>query len=153
MSAAPPFERTVCACAECVACCKKQPVPLALGDFERIGDRLGEDVARSKLWRSPGAIVGKLVAGELSMFRIRTITPRADATGRCVFLGADDRCEIHDVSPYGCAFFDVHMERREGNRRADWYLRGINDNPEYARLRSTLEASPAALALEAEERS
>jgi len=148
----PPFERTVCACSECVSCCKRQPGPLGPGDFQRIAAKLGEETAREKLWASPGAVVGKFdAAGDLKLYRIGCITPKHDATGRCVFLGADERCEIHDVSPYGCAFYDTHMGAREADRRSDWYLRRLFTDVEYGALRAGLAKSPALQQLEAEE--
>lgn len=54
----PPFPRTVCACHDCVQCCKKQPGPLAPGDFERIARWTGElRCPRKGEWYLSGAIV------------------------------------------------------------------------------------------------
>jgi Fe-S-cluster containining protein len=111
-----PFARTTCACAECVSCCKRQPGPLAPGDLERIADYLGVSPAGAEkhFCASPGAIVG----GGGRIFRVGSITPKSDATGRCVFLGPDDRCKIHPVAPAGCALFDVHMTHAAANPRS-----------------------------------
>jgi len=132
-----PFNRTQCACDRCVQCCKRQPGPLAVGDFERIASfmRLDLDRAKSFFRNSPGAVVS--VAGE--PYRIRTIVPAADRSGRCVFLDRDDRCQIHEVAPFGCAFFDMHMAPDVANVRAIWYLREIDSDESYGRLRRSLQ--------------
>lgn len=129
-----PFERTTCACAQCVGCCKRQPGPLADGDFERIAAHLGEskEDAKRHFWASPGA----LVAGMGKIFRVGSITPRF-ADGRCVFLGADDHCTIHAVAPTGCALFDMHMDRPTADARANWSMRSMMRDA-YQRLRATL---------------
>src|SRR5258708_4879591 len=103
----PPFERTVCACRECVQCCKDQPGPLMPGDFERIAEFLGEtpEQAQSHFWASPGAMAKVKETGEI--IKIGTITPKREK-GRCVFLDENDRCKIHPVAPFGCAYFDTH---------------------------------------------
>jgi hypothetical protein len=37
----------------------------------------------------------------------------------CLYLlTADNRCSIHPVSPYGCAFFDSHMSKEQVDRRS-----------------------------------
>lgn len=85
--------------------------------------------------RSPGALV-RTIDG--SVRRIETIAPAADLTGRCVFLDINDRRQIHAVAPFGCSMFDMHMTPDVAYPRAIWYLRQIEDSPEYARLRSRL---------------
>lgn len=129
------FERTTCACKACRECCRR-PGCLAPGDVERILSHLGEPPAAAKLYfvASPGALVLDRVTNEL--FRIGTITPRR-VKGRCVFLDAEERCQIHTVSPFGCSHFDLHMDDREGQRRSNALARAQLD-PEYQTLRSTL---------------
>lgn len=129
-----PFQRTTCACDQCVGCCKKQPGPLAPGDFERIAEYLGEtpEEAERHFWASPGALVQ---AGP-DRIRIGSITPRFEG-GRCVFLGPDDRCAIHPVAPAGCAIFDMHMEREPANKRSMWMVFQMMGDA-YQALRSRL---------------
>lgn len=43
---------------------------------------------------------------------IGSITPRSQG-GRCVFLDEQDRCRIHAVAPFGCAYYDTHMDVAE----------------------------------------
>lgn len=130
------FERTTCACQECVACCKRQPGPLAPGDFEKIAALLGEDRETAKLhfWASPGALV--MDVSTRRQFRVGTITPRV-AHGRCVFLDDQDLCKIHAAAPFGCAMFDTHMGLLEGQRRAAWLVRE-QQRSDYQALRSEL---------------
>lgn len=131
-----PIDRTTCACPECVACCHRQPGPLAPGDFEAIAAALGEDHATAKahFWASGGAMVMDTATGR--QFRIGSITPRL-VRGRCVFLDDADRCRVHAVAPFGCAYFDTHMDAREGQRRGSW-MAAQQQDPAYQSLRREL---------------
>jgi Fe-S-cluster containining protein len=42
-------------------------------------------------------------------FYIPTLVPARRADGACLYLSEDNRCTIHSVAPYGCAFFDAHL--------------------------------------------
>src|SRR5688572_16059989 len=109
-----PFERTSCDCPTCVGCCKQQPGCLVRSDIARIADFMKlpiETFAFRYLRRSPGAVVADSQTG--AVYRIGTIVPAPDQTGRCVFLDRDDRCMIHPVAPFGCAMFDSHMSDGE----------------------------------------
>jgi Fe-S-cluster containining protein len=70
--------------------------------------------------------------------RVMKIGPARNRRGRCVFLDESDRCQIHGVSPFGCAYFDAHMPRAECDRRMLWGLVQIRSSPEYQSLRDTL---------------
>lgn len=135
----PPFERTVCACKACVDCCKRQPGPLAPGDFERIAAFLGEspEVAAQHFWASPGALVRDGSSGKVT--RIGSVTPRYDRRKkRCVFLNDDDRCMIHPVSPAGCALVDTHQSPSEAHERCLWLALRQQGSAEYQQLRRSL---------------
>ena len=131
-----PFSRTTCACHRCVQCCKDQPGPLAPGDFERIAARLGEtpEQAAAHFCASPGALTVDWMG---KVERVGTITPKR-RKGRCVFLGEDDRCRIHAVSPAGCALFDVHMDAFEADPRSNWLVTQQKYDKQYQALRATL---------------
>ena len=139
------FTRTKCACSQCTACCKRQPAALANGDFERIADYLCEktqgclpedalEAAKKHFWASGGALVKDLSTGQTR--RVGTITPKR-IRGRCVFLTADDKCSIHEVAPFGCAYFDTHMPYEQAHPRSVWLV-GSTSEPEYQALRDTL---------------
>jgi Fe-S-cluster containining protein len=141
-----PFNRTVCACKDCVACCKRQPGSLIAGDFERIVDwfmktqNWSREIALShvkkQLWASPGAMVKNALTGEVR--RVGTITPRWDRRRKCcVFLDENDRCTIHEVAPFGCAYVDTHMNRATAHERS---LYGVTnqEQPDYQALRNQL---------------
>lgn len=132
----PPFARTTCACESCVSCCKRQPGPLAAGDFERIAEHLGisREEAKNYFWASPGALVMHRITGKVE--RVGSITPKF-ARGRCVFLDQNDRCRIHPVAPAGCAYFDTHMGSAEAQRRGAWIISG-QQSSEYKALRDEL---------------
>jgi Fe-S-cluster containining protein len=130
------FKRTVCACSECVACCKRQPGPLILADFQRIADFLGETPEQAKAHFK--ASRGSLIGYKGKIVRIGTITPKHDETGRCVFLDEKDRCKIHPVAPFGCAYFDTHMGRVEGDKRCRVAIMD-HATPEYQKLRQEID--------------
>lgn len=117
------FRRTVCACRECTLNCRHIPGYLIPDDLERIHQHLapGGDLfawARQHLLASPGAKVqhrGKII-------RIPTLVPARQPNGACTFLTVADRCAIHAVAPFGCAFFDAHQDRAESDQRS---LRGL----------------------------
>ncbi len=129
------MERTVCACPDCVACCKKQPGPLVPSDIKRLR-ALGLTLTRW-LGASRGGVYGTRARnGEVRLVRVPTITPRHKG-GRCVFLDARDRCSIHEVAPFGCAYFDTHMPADEAQRRSI-HMATLQTDVGYQRMRATL---------------
>lgn len=128
----PPFERTTCACQQCVACCAR-PAHLAPGDAERIATHLGvtiDDVI-GLLKPGRGALIGDSATGRVA--RVLTIVPRTSGD-RCVLLGDDDRYRVHPAAPFGCAYFDIHMGAREGESRSFWGLIDILNSQPYSDL-------------------
>ncbi|MGH9408945.1 MAG: hypothetical protein ACRD1V_05785 [Vicinamibacterales bacterium] len=63
---------------------------------------------------------------------VGTIGPARNRRGRCVFLTAPD------VSPFGCAYFDAHMDSKEAERRQLWSIQQMRQSDSYAALRRTL---------------
>lgn len=108
------FARTECACEECVTNCHYIPGYLIPEDIARIAARLNETdllkFALGNLQASPGATV--MANGKL--YQIPTLVPSREPGGTCKFL-RDDRCVIHEVSPFGCAFFDHRLSREEAD--------------------------------------
>lgn len=129
------FQRTTCACKACVSCCKRQPGPLAAGEFEKIAAHLGVSLEEAKryFWASPGAMI-RNAAGQT--IRVGTITPKF-RKGRCVFLDDNDRCKIHAVAPFGCAYFDTHQSYQTSMPRSLWLVKSQMD-PDYQALRDEL---------------
>lgn len=139
----PPFPRTSCDCDPCIDFCRRSPGYLIPSDLFRIADHLLADgrITNSKdvlnfLQASAGAVVGDMATGR--KFRIGTIIPKRQENGRCIFLTEEDRCSIHSVSPFGCAFFDAHMDVVEGSVRSMWGLRQIMGTPAYETARQVL---------------
>lgn len=140
----PPFERTTCACTQCVEFCSR-PAHLIPTDLQRIGQVLTErgdadsptDTARY-FRASSGTKVGIYTKRGLAIVTVPTITPRVE-NGRCVFLTSDNRCSIHAVSPFGCAYFDAHMPRDESDERVKWSIREISQSASYKAFRALLE--------------
>lgn len=131
------FSRTECSCSECVACCRRQPGPLAPGDLERIAEFLGESTveARRHFMASKGALVANSSTGRT--FRVGTITPKRDERGACVFLTPEGLCSVHPVAPTGCSYFDTHMGLVEARKRASGLVR-LQQRDDYQRLRASL---------------
>jgi len=136
------FSRTECACEECAINCHYIPGYLIPTDLEAIAGRLGYadlvKFAMENLLASPGATV--LVDGQVA--QIPTLVPSRRPDGACRFLDADNRCSIHAVSPYGCAFFDCRQSRGEADIRScrglqaiahEWSVGGL-----YARIWTAL---------------
>jgi len=70
--------------------------------------------------------------------RVRTITPRFKK-GKCVFLRKNGDCAIYPVAPFGCRYFDVHMNAEEGQERAMWGVHNLMENAEeYSAMRESL---------------
>ena len=134
------FERTSCACEACVDCCREQPGPLAPGELDTIAAYLGKPVRAilSLFWASPGAVLRERVSGRI--VQVGTITPQRRG-GRCVFLDASDRCRIHPVAPFGCAYFDTHQTEAEYHERGQWLYWRIQTSAEYQSIRRALPAA------------
>jgi Fe-S-cluster containining protein len=141
--ARPPFKRTVCACKECCSFCKTKPGALIPSDIPRIARRLvelrlihrEENVTQFLRATNPTTVHDRDTGKQV---RIPKIGPARDRRGRCVFLDDSDRCQIHGVSPFGCAYFDAHMEPAEVERRWIWGLQQIRSDPAYLELRGGL---------------
>ncbi len=118
------FERTPdCSCDSCVGNCKTQPGYLIPADLPRIVQEVRKQSCLPSL--SPSGIVrmylepgkGALVGRRGEMYRLDTIRPaRRPDTGHCIFL-KNDKCMIHEVSPYGCAFFKCNDNGPEEQAR------------------------------------
>jgi len=138
------FTRTKCACDSCRACCKRQPGSLADGDLDRIvqywskAQGVSAEVAleqiKAQLCASPGALI--MDSTSLVTKRVGTIVPKM-RKGRCVFLDKDERCIIHEVAPFGCAYFDCHMSRVVAHPRSVWLVHTQMDR-QYQALRNEL---------------
>ena len=120
------FARSVCACTSCTQNCRFIPGYLIPADLPRICKHLAPDQdlfdwSRRHLLASPGA---KVMRGG-SVFRIPTLVPARRADGACRFLTLDNRCSIHSVAPFGCAFFDDHQFPEESDRRSKRGLQAV----------------------------
>lgn len=133
------FARTKCDCEQCRVPCKFMPGYLVPSDLARIkneiaGHRTIEQIAEDWFLASPGAIVKK----DGRMFRIPTIVPQTEEkTGHCIFLDEQGLCKIHEVAPYGCAFFDFHMTDKEGDCRSKAGLTAIVEDFQNGGIYST----------------
>lgn len=148
------LKRTVCGCDECVMNCEFIPGFLLPEDVEPLyqaTSKEGEDLvawAKRCLLASPGALVMKAtrngwpdgpVYPQGAPFRIETVVPARKPDGSCVFLTAEKKCLVHPISPFGCAFADVHMPEAQGkyvsmvglNVLAEEKDKPVTDSPYY----------------------
>lgn len=139
------FCRTHCACQECRRCCQHLPGYLIPADLERMHRPLAAEQdllawAKTHLLASPGALVMR--RGQT--FRIPTLVPARRPDGACLYLSPTGQCAIHAVSPFGCAFFDVHTPKTEADRRSQRGLESVIEawqaGAPYAELWMALQA-------------
>lgn len=158
-NARPPFERTKCACPECIACCRR-PGQLIPSDVSRLVGRLIVDgrAANSRdalrfFRRAPLSVVQDRLTGSTRV--ILCAVPAVGKDGYCILFDAVTHgCTVHDVSPFGCAFFDTHMDEssRELEWRRGWGEVAIEGSREYARFISELAEAEASLYMNEKER-
>lgn len=122
------YPRTECNCADCTINCEFIPGFLVPADLERLHKRIAPEqklfsFAKQYLRASPGATILEargfnqhgLVA---ELVQIPTLVPARKSDGSCVFLDEDKSCSIHEVAPYGCAFFDSHQSHAMSNEKS-----------------------------------
>lgn len=99
------FLRTACACELCKVHCRHLPGALDPSDLSRLcpPDQDPFPWAEQHL----RALTDKPYP---------TLVPVRQPNGHCHWY-FDGRCAVHDVAPYGCAFFDPHMAEGEVRRR------------------------------------
>ncbi|CAK9251227.1 unnamed protein product [Sphagnum jensenii] len=96
---------------------------LSPSDVDRIAEYLGyadtEQFAKDHLLASQGAKLARIdfITGKPTIYRVVTLVTKRKEDGSCHFL-KDGKCQIHPVSPFGCAMFDSHMDDAEGNKRS-----------------------------------
>lgn len=109
------FRRTVCGCDACVHNCKFMPGFLIPADLDRMIPAGANPLAwaEANLLASPGALVQKGTV----RFRIQTLVPAVRSNGTCINFN-NGLCTIHQIAPFGCAYFDHAMSRAEGDERS-----------------------------------
>jgi Fe-S-cluster containining protein len=112
------FARTSCSCRRCTISCEHVPGALCPNDIEAMAQHLGytnvQAFARDCL----------SIAATGERVTLRTLVPLSQSNGSCTFL-SDGKCQIHPVSPYGCAFIDAHQSESDYAIRADALYRAI----------------------------
>ena len=104
------LERKTCDCELCKINCCFMPGCLSPLDLRRMQewDAVPENLpdqlkwAETRLLASPGGLAVK--SGRL--FRIPTLVPATKANGTCIHFTNEEKCAIHPVAPFGCAYFD-----------------------------------------------
>jgi hypothetical protein len=135
------FARTVCDCPACTKHCRDKPgflIPSDLsnllnhhcpperftGMIEAVNAALQGDMSKRHIVREAMiAFAEQHLLASLTpsgIKKIPTLVPRTKpGTSECHWLTQEGHCQTHDASPYGCAFFDEHQSREEGDRRAE----------------------------------
>lgn len=101
------FDRTRCGCEMCRIPCKHVPGALDPEDLPRMCPE-NHDIFS---WAEEHlrALTNKPYP---------TLVPARQANGSCHWH-FDGLCAVHDVSPFGCAFFDSHMSYEEAEKRRE----------------------------------
>lgn len=115
------------------------PASLLPDDLPRIAEFLGEKLNGEFLQKYFDASTGPRVRSRGpqgdQILDVPTIVPRLTSDG-CVFL-KDEKCSIHPVAPFACAYFDTHMSADEGQKRGLWQIKEIaqahNQRSQYSR--------------------
>lgn len=134
------FKRSSCSCRLCQVPCKLLPGYLIPSDLQRLpsGDNL-LDWAKVHLRASPGFVI----INRSLQVRLGTLVPARVKDDACHWF-VDGRCQVHQVAPFGCAYFSEHMtdsddkERRDAGYQAvrkDWEEQGP-----YSRLWKEMES-------------
>lgn len=130
------MERTDCACEVCINNCRHMPGFLIPSDLERIIPPYVDSFkwAESNLLASPGALLMNSHTGKT--LRVGTLVPAVKADGSCIHLTVDERCAIHEISPFGCAFFDCRGLRENLLQDGFLTIREAQGDPmsRYARI-------------------
>ena len=141
----PPFERTICDCEEDKAHCRSIPgvlLPddiLIIREFLEKRDQIDYPAFLNLFRLGPkGWKAARITEGGIESLHLPTITPKIDKDDRCVFLTDEDRCSIHAVAPFGCAYFDAHMSAKEGQRRSLWGFEILLRSRDYQELAVSL---------------
>lgn len=151
--ATPPFRRTRCACANELENCRTKPGYLIPRDVSRIASWLSitvSELLRTYLTVGIGFRFLRIDTRteSVTIHTAQSITPKRLASG-CIFL-ENDRCRIHPVAPYGCAYFDVHMSEAVANPRSEWGLHAIIGHAGYRELLEALHAEPSEATVDAQ---
>src|SRR5262245_23120784 len=110
------FRRTECGCAFCQAYCRHMPGSLIPSDLPRLCP--------------PGADVfswAELHLRALTDKPYPALVPARGAGGPCHWYSAGG-CAVHARAPFGCAFFDSHMDAAEVGRRSAAAVRARTDD-------------------------
>jgi hypothetical protein len=110
------FRRTTCGCVFCQAPCRHLPGSLDVSDLERMCPP-GQDLFA---W-------AELHLRALPEKPFLTLVPARQANGHCHWF-VEGRCTVHQVSPYGCAFYDLHMSDEEAAKRTAATVQARNED-------------------------
>lgn len=124
------FTRHKCRCWECQVFCLHMPGMLIPGDVDRIMCAIDVPDGEFEQWVESTfcASRGALVIADGQPVRIPTIVPQQKPDGSCVLLDGANRCMVHAVAPFGCAYLDPHLDADEADRRVQAALHCCADD-------------------------
>lgn len=130
--------RTTCDCKLCQVACTLLPGYLVPSDLEKLPQGNLLEWAKEHLRASPGFKVASTEKRfEGITIRVGTLVPARVSSGACHWY-VGGRCEVHAVSPFGCAYFDEHQSDAEADKRRRLGLVLVRDdyqiNGPYRRL-------------------
>ena len=129
------YDRTECACRKCTLPCLHMPGALIPEDLMPMMEaclpgrdawRVNNDWTAMECWAATylQASEGGKVLVRGNIIKIPTIVPRAGLAG-CMFLDLDNRCSLHEVSPFGCSHFSVCTDSPTWQRRSMAYQQRV----------------------------
>lgn len=121
--------RTTCDCKLCQIACKLIPGYLIPSDLDVMPK--GNELlpwARTHLRASPGFMLGSSAPGmEEVTVRLGTLVPARNALGACHWY-VEGKCQVHDVAPFACAYFDEHQSHAEARKRRQVGMLEVRDD-------------------------
>lgn len=105
------MQRTSCSCETCQVGCKTLPGALVPADLIKMQQHIEPDASLTEfadkyLVVSSGARI--LNPQTRQAMSVPSLAPKQRSDGTCIFYNRQGRCDIHQVSPFGCSMFDTH---------------------------------------------
>jgi hypothetical protein len=142
------FTRTRCDCGTCIANCEGLPGYLIPGDLKRLlppdvyeDEEKAKEFAREHFRASNATeIIRCHHDGRKEHMHVGTLVPTHRENGSCHYL-ENDRCTIHAIAPFGCAFFDCRQSKQQADAISSRGISAIIADRDAGGLYSRLWAS------------
>ena len=104
-------------CTGCGNCCKEPLLPLTDSDIRRIVRHTGEAVTELVRWVDRNGIdMDDEPEAFVTLRQGKRVMVLRHTSGRCHYLGPDDRCTIYGQRPLGCRIFPFDPTFTDGGK-------------------------------------